>query len=210
MKQPFETSFSTIANANIGLQPASIVAAAPVSNVASNFTAPQAGNYYYAVSGQNAAGQSTVLVSSQVAISAGQSVTLTITRSAGALETGYVLYRSRLNGSNVVAGSVAGQGSDFREMVRIPNAGATSTYVDTNFDMPGTSKAFVLNMTAGMTAITWRQLLPMVKFPLYPTNSAVIPWAQLLFGYLRISKRRQHVVIKNVLPNGALWRPFNT
>ncbi len=210
MKQPFETSFSTIASANIGLQPASIVAAAPVSNVASNFTAPQAGNYYYAVSGQNAAGQSTVLVSSQVAISAGQSVTLTITRSAGALETGYVLYRSRLNGSNVVAGSVAGQGSDFREMVRIPNAGATSTYVDTNFDMPGTSKAFVLNMTAGMTAITWRQLLPMVKFPLYPTNSAVIPWAQLLFGYLRISKRRQHVVIKNVLPNGALWRPFNT
>jgi hypothetical protein len=65
----------------------------------------------------------------------------------------------------------------------------------------------MMNMTPGQSAITWRQLLPMIKFPLYPTNSPVIPWAQLLFGYLRISKRRHHVVIKNILPNGAIWRP---
>ena len=67
----------------------------------------------------------------------------------------------------------------------------------------------MLNMLPGDQAITWRQLLPMLKFPLYPTVSAVIPWAQLLFGYLRITKRRQHGVIKNILPNGATWRPFN-
>ncbi len=60
-----------------------------------------------------------------------------------------------------------------------------------------------------MTAMDWRQFLPMCKFPLYPTNAAVVPWAQLLFGYLRITKRKHHVVIKNILPNGALFRPFN-
>lgn len=208
LKQPFELTYSALATANAGLAPASVVPGSPAASTSSFFTAAQAGNYYYLVTGVNAAGQSTGVVSAQVAVSAGQRVPLVITRSSGAQETGYVIYRSQLNGGNSVAGSVAGLGSDFREMVRVPVAGATTTWYDYNTDIPGTSKAFVLNMTAGMTAITWRQLLPMVKFPLYPTNSAVIPWAQLLFGYLRISKRRQHVVIKNVLPNGALWRPF--
>jgi hypothetical protein len=63
-------------------------------------------------------------------------------------------------------------------------------------------------MTPGQMAITWRQLLPMTKFPLYPTVSAVVPWAQLLFGYLRIGKRRHHTVIKNIVPTGATWKPF--
>jgi hypothetical protein len=63
-------------------------------------------------------------------------------------------------------------------------------------------------MATGAMAINWRQLLPMLKFPLYPTASAVVPWAQLMFGYLRVGKRRQHVVIKNVLPAGAGWLPF--
>ena len=32
-------------------------------------------------------------------------------------------------------------------------------------------------------AYTWRQLMPMMRFNLHPTVSAVVPWAQLLFGY---------------------------
>lgn len=66
----------------------------------------------------------------------------------------------------------------------------------------------MLNMRKGDTAINWRQLLPMFRFNLYPTNSAVIPWAQLLFGYLRISKLRHHAMFTNILPNGAAWKPF--
>lgn len=206
MKQPFELSFPAVATANATLAPTA-VAGTPGINAASTFNALTAGNYYYLVSGLNASGQSTGFVSAQVAVGAGQRVALLITRSAGAAETGYVIYRSQQNGNNSVSGSTPGQGSDFREMARMGVGGPTTTYYDYNMDIPGTSKAFILNMLAGATAITWRQLLPMVKFPLYPTNSAVIPWAQLLFGYLRISKRRQHIVIKNILPNGALWRP---
>lgn len=208
MKQPFEVQFPAIATANAGFAPASVVPGSPAANASSAFTAAQAGNYYYMVTGVTSTGQSTGVVSAQVAVSAGQRVPIVITRSSGAAETGYVIYRSQQNGGNSIAGTNPSvYGSDFREMVRIPVAGATTTWYDYNTDMPGTSKAFILNMTPGMTAITWRQLLPMIKFPLYPTNSAVIPWAQLLFGYLRMSKRRQHVVIKNVLPNGAVWRP---
>jgi hypothetical protein len=208
-RQPFEISFPTVATAQVGIKPQTVTVAT-ASNASSLFAAPQAGNYYYYVAGVNAAGQSAGVVSAQTAIAAGQGATLTITASAGRGESGYIIYRSRLNGANSVAGSVVGQGSDFREMVRIPASGnATTTYVDLNLDIPGTTKAFVLNMAKSATAITWRQLLPMLKFALYPTNSAVIPWAQLLFGYLRISKRKHHVVIKNVLPNSAVWRPFN-
>jgi len=99
--------------------------------------------------------------------------------------------------------------SDFRLIKRIPVGGATTTFVDDNTTIPGTTQAFILDMNPGDHSIAWRQLLPMMKFPLYPTNAAVIPWAQLMFGYLRITKRRHHAVIKNVLPASAVWRPFN-
>jgi hypothetical protein len=156
----------------------------------------------------NAAGQSVIVKSSQVTIAAGQSVAITITRSTAATETGYVIYRNRLGGGNTTTRTDQFL-SDFREVVRIPVSGSSTTgWTDQNKDIPGTTNAFILNMTKGAKAINWRQLLPMLRFPLYPTVSATIPWAQLMFGYLRIGKRKHHVVIKNVVPGGAVWKPF--
>ena len=74
--------------------------------------------------------------------------------------------------------------------------------------IPGSTEAFILNMSPGATAITWRQLLPMLKWQLYPTDAPIIPWAQMLFGYLRISKRKHHVLVKNIVPINQMWRPF--
>lgn len=199
-QKPFQLDFASIAAAN-NFAPASVTVDATASDTASKFGAAHAGNYYFLVTGVNAKGQSVGTVSAQVAIAAGKKAVLTITASVTGEETGYVVYRSRLNGTNAPA--------DFRQMVRVAKAGATTTVTDLNRDIPGTSKAYVLNLSKGAQALTWRQLLPMLKFPLYPTVSAVVPWAQLLFGYLRIAKRRHHVVIKNVLPHGATWRPFN-
>jgi hypothetical protein len=196
--KPFELHQPVLAAQNAGMKPT--IAAVAASDTGSKFGAAHAGNYYYLVTGVNANGQSTGVISAQVAVAAGNKVTLTITASAGNQETGYAIYRSRQNGTNAP--------SDFRLMTRVAKAGATTTYVDLNRDIPGTSKAYVLNMNPGDHAINWRQLLPMMKFPLYPTNAAVLPWAQLMFGYLRITKRRQHVVIKNILSPTALWRPF--
>ena len=206
---PFAVLQPVAAAANAAQMPAAVAGVA-ATDPASMFGAPQAGNYYYYVEGVTAAGGCTGRISAQVAVAAGQSVTLTITPSAAGGETGYAIYRSRLNGPAVLAGSIFGQGSDFRLVRRIPRnmAGAT-TYLDQSRDIPGCLSAYVLNLAPGASALLWRQLLPMIKFNLYPTVSAVIPWAQLLFGYLRISKRRQHVVIKNILPSGAVWRPFN-
>ncbi|MBT3196164.1 MAG: hypothetical protein HN344_00450, partial [Gammaproteobacteria bacterium] len=115
-------------------------------------------------------------------------------------ETGYVIYRSRKNGTNAT--------NDVREMARVPRNGDTTVVTDLNREIPGTSTAFMFNLTAGDHSITWRQLLPMMKFPLAAVNQATIPWAQLLFGYLRLAKRRHHMVIKNILPTASGWKPF--
>lgn len=200
-QKPFEVDFPTVATANNGFKPQGVTATAGAGGADSKWGASHAGNYYYLVAGVNAKGQSTGAVSSQEAVAAGQQVTLSITASAGGEETGYAIYRSRKDGTN--------NPSDFRLVTRIPKtAGGTTTWVDKNRKIPGTTKAYILNMTPGANAITWRQLLPMLKFPLYPTVSAVVPWAQLLFGFLRIAKRRHHAIIENILPDGAQWRPF--
>lgn len=197
---PFEVDYPGVAVKNL-FKPALAVAADVSGGANSKWNAPHAGNYYYAVAGVNAAGQSQVVVSDQVAVTQGGKVTLTITASATGEETGYVIYRGRKNGTNAL--------TDLRQMARIPRTGAQTVFADINRKIPGTTKAFLLNMAPGASAITWRQLLPMTKFPLYPTVSAVVPWAQLLFGYLRIGKRKHHVVIENICPSGQLWRPFS-
>lgn len=196
---PFEVLFPSVATANTGLKPAAVSPAATTGTAANKFTAARAGNYYYLVAGVSAAGQSDGRISAQQAVTAGQKVTLTITVSAGGLETGYAIYRSRQNGSNTP--------SDFRLVKRVPRTGASTVFVDENLDIPGTSKAYMLPMGPGADAISWRQLLPMMEFQLYPTNAPVLPWAQLLFGYLRMTKRRRVVVIKNILPSGNAWKP---
>lgn len=202
---PFEVvqnaQYAAIATANAGLAP-TLAVDASVSDASSKFSAAVAGNYYWGVTGLNAAGQSTIVKTAQTAVAAGKKVTLTITASVGNQETGYAIYRSRLNGSNAT--------TDLRLIKRIAKAGATTPYVDLNVDLPGTTSAYILNLMPGDQAITWRQLLPMLKFPLYPTVAATIPWAQLMFGYLRISKRKHHAVIKNIVPNNAVWKPYGT
>lgn len=197
-QMPFEVGFAEIAAAN-AYAPVSVTGVA-AADASSKFAAGHAGNYYYAVAGVTKDGQSVVTKTAQIAVAAGDKVTLTITDSAAASETGYAVYRSRKNGTNAT--------NDFRLVGRVAYGGATTTFVDLNRDIPGTSIAALLNLSPAHTAAVWRQLLPLTKYQLYPTVAATVPWALLMFGYLRISKRQQHVIIKNILPTGAAWRPF--
>lgn len=133
MKAPFQIKFGALATANDGMKPATVTPGVPASDVSSGFGSAHAGNYYYAVAGLNARGQSTVLVSTQVAIGAGEKVAITIAQSAGGTETGYAIYRSRKNGTNSPA--------DMRLVARIPKAGATTVFTDMNHLIPGTTTA---------------------------------------------------------------------
>jgi hypothetical protein len=204
LKIPFELRGPmnlTVAVANNTFKPASIAVTPVAVDVNSAFQPNQGGNYFWGVTGITQNGESQIVLSAQGAIVAGGAASLLITASASRAETGYVIYRGRLNGTN--------QLTDIREMVRIPaSGGATTTYLDENGDIPGSTCSFVLNLSESDHAIAWRQYLPMMKIPMAAVNSPIIPWLQMICGYLRISKRNQHVVIKNIVTTNQVWRPF--
>jgi hypothetical protein len=203
MVYPFEVNFSGIAAANVAFKPASLTGVA-AADVQSMFTAPRAGNYYYAVEAIGATGQGMTAVtkSAQIAVASGDKVTLTITASGANTETGYRIFRGRKNGTNGT--------TDFRLMAVVKKAGATTTFVDLNRKIPGTVKVPMLNLGQSADAIGWRQFQPMTKIPL-PFGVGGVPvisWFQFLFGYLRITKPKHHGYIENILPAQAKWNPF--
>lgn len=203
MKKLFQLrgpSYAKMAAKLVSIAPQSAVPTAAASAPDSAFTASHAGTYYYAVTGVNSKGQSTGVVTAAATVAAGGKVTLVIGASVGGEETGYVIYRSRKNGTNDTA--------DMREMVRVKRTGASTTYVDLNREIPGSSCAFLLNLRPSAHAISWKQFMPMIKIPMAAVNSPIDPWLQMICGYLRITKRRQHVVIKNIVANGSAWKPF--
>ena len=204
MKRTFDVQYPTYAAAQIGIAPSAVTTDnASTTSTLSQFTQPRAGTYVYGVAGTNLLGGSPTVMTGQIAVGQGKQTVLTINRSAGGQETGYIIYRGSQNGP-------AGDVTDLREICRIPVGGLVTTFTDANMLIPGTTEAYVLNLKAGATAITWRQLLPMLKWQLYPTDAPIIPWAQMLFGFLRISKRKHHVVIRNILPVNQMWRPHTT
>ena len=190
------------ANATVLAPPSSAPTGTPAADAASKFLAAHAGSYYYMVEslGKEGRGPSSD-VSNAVVVAAGDKVTVSISHTGiGASTSGFWVHRSRKNGTNAK--------SDLREMTRVAKGAGPTTYVDLNDDIPGCSTVFLLNLLPGEQAITLRRLLPMTMFPLYPTNSAVRPWAQLFFCYLRMAKPKHAARIRNVLPGGAAWRPF--
>lgn len=204
MAKPFEINFPALANANNTFKPLAIGVVATADDAASQFTAPRAGNYYYAVAGigGQGQGQSTILKSAQIAVAAGKKAVITIDASASGLETGYAIYRGRQNGTNGT--------TDLRLMVVVPRTGAQTVFTDLNREIPGTAKVPVLNLDQSHDAIGWRQFQPMTKIPL-PFGVGGVPvisWFQFLFGYLRMTKPKHHGYIKNILPKNAKWRPF--
>lgn len=187
---------------NAAFKPASMTAVAGAGGADSAWLSTHAGDYVYFVTGINQKGETQAVpaTAGAVTVAAGQKVTITITASASGQETGYVIYRGRKNGTANL--------SDVREMIRVPKAGATTVYEDKNRAIPGTTCAYALNLSATDHAIAWRQFLPMMKIPMAAVNSPIIPWLQMICGYLRITKRNQHIVIKNIVPRGAAWKPF--
>lgn len=206
MQKPFELRngiHAAQAVKNNEFKPAGMTAAAAAGPADSYWEAGHAGTYVYFVTGINHKGESQAVAATggAVSVAAGQKVTLTITKSASGLETGYVIYRGRKDGTANLW--------DVREMIRVPrNYDGDTVHVDLNRDIPGTTCSYALNLSPSDHAIAWKQYLPMMKIPMAAVNSPIIPWLQMICGYLRITKRNHHVVIKNIVPRGAAWKPF--
>lgn len=184
------------------------------SGANSKWAAEDIGAYLWAVEAINKSGRSAVVVSSGLTLTSadiGKNVTIGITSAAETGDkaaTGYVIYRTPIDQSKDIGGVT---NANFRETERIAvsavGSSVLTTYTDDNSDLPGTSKAYVLNLAPGMEALDIRRLAPLTRFNLYPTSRLEIPWAQFLFLALRSMKPRQHYVIKNLCPRTAAWKP---
>lgn len=165
---------------------------ATAADPSSQFAAADAGNYVYKVVAVNKYGDS--VASSELIITgvtAGDKVTFAITKGS-ITPTAYKIYRSKVGGAT---------GAEVRYMTTVAYATSPQTFTDLNADLPGCSDAFILTMDPIYDAIEWFQFLPMMKYQLYPTASAVNPFLMLLFGAMALKKPVNHVRIKNICPS---------
>lgn len=169
---------------------------AHTSDADSQFASGDAGDYYYVVQAVNKYGPSAASTGLQVTgVASGDKVTFTIAKGS-TVPTAYFIFRSQKGATDA---------TDCRYLTKVAYTGTTQTFTDLNADLPGTSSAYLLTMDSVYDAIEFFQFLPLMKFDLYPTNAAVLPFLMLLYGGLAVKKPTQHVRIKNIGVTGGWY-----
>jgi hypothetical protein len=151
----------------------------------SQFGAADAGDYFFKVVAVNRFGKSAPLtITGPVTVAAGDKVTFGVTEGAVA-PTAYEVYRTRKSGAVGTA----------KLMFTTARTGAATTINDFNADLPGTSKAFLIQQNVEFFA--FKQLAPFVKIPLATIDTS-IRWMQLLYGAPTVYAPGKAVIFKNV------------
>lgn len=173
--------------------PASVTASA--SGSGSSFAVTDAGDYMYTVHAVNQYGISAgTSIAAAVTVAAGNKVALTITPGSGVAATGFIICRSKKDGTDVM------------EMDKVANSGnATTTYEDTNDELPGTASMIFLPKKRFQPVYTFGQLLPACTFPLAPTNTAETPFLVMLYGGLEVRAPKHCGLVKNISYHGGLY-----
>lgn len=172
--------------------PASVKASAS-AGTGSSFTNSDAGDYMYTVHAVNQYGISAGTdVTAAVTVAAGDKVTLTITPGQGVKASGYIICRSKKDGTEVM------------EMDKVADSGnATTVYEDMNNELPGTASMLFLPKRRFQPIYTFAQLLPVSTFPLAPKDTAETPFLVMLYGSLEVRAVKQCGLVKNIAYNGG-------
>ena len=173
--------------------PASVTAAS--SGTGSSFAASDAGDYIYTVHTVNQYGISAgTTLAAAATVATGNKVTLTITPGSGVRGTGYIICRSKKDGTQVM------------EMDKVADSGeSTTVYEDKNEELPGTASMIFLPKKRFQPVYTFAQLLPVCTFPLSPVNKAETPFLVMLFGALEVRAPKQCGLVKNIAYTGGLY-----
>lgn len=157
--------------------------AAPTGGVVSKWANSDAGNVYYSVAAFNAAGESLCFVTTAVAATATNVVTLTIPNVAGAF--GYRVYRGKTS-----------NGSDAKWIAEVANTGGANTlFVDDNFILPGTGTSLIIEKSQQNVVIP--QMAPLLKLPLAIQNTT-IPFGLLYLHTLAVKAPERQFMIINI------------
>ncbi len=169
----------------VGAPGAPTIVLATVTDATSLFDATTAGTYTYAVTAVNSKGESAPSAESGIDVADGEHVTVAVTQGTG-ISTGYILYRNDRPTSSVL-----------RQYLRVAKASSPETFIDRDFDIPGTSKAFLTDIDTMYDTISVKKLAPLTKLPLARVG-AFVQWLQNLYVTLQITAPKKFVVYKNV------------
>jgi hypothetical protein len=171
------------------------IAAVTAPDALSQYVAADQGNYTYAVHAIDENGISAASDPVTVAVAAGDGVTITITHDAAKPGTGFIITRGK-----------KGVATDLREIARVGiAAGPITRFVDNNLVLPGTGDILLLSHDSMAPTVRWDQFLPAMKFDLYPTRSAIIPFLIVMFGTPDVTVPWFNGVIRNVSPADLGW-----
>lgn len=147
-----------------------------------------AGTYYYFVGAKNSAGEAAVAALGSVAVTAGQSVTITINRVVSDPPAkSYKVYRGMSSDATK---------AQFAFEVADAKTGTTQAIVDDNSNIPGTHTAMLLDNDSE-NVLTFKQLAPLMKLPL-ARISASERFMVLLYGMVQVYNPRRIVIFKNI------------
>lgn len=150
-----------VGSSGIPSDPTESVAPAAAPAAGSLFVATDAGDYNYKARAINRYGKSGPLaMTGPVTVAAGDSVTMTFADGATA-GTAFDIYRSDKDGA---AGTE-------RYLTTIARSGATTAFEDKNENLPGTSKAFLIQQN--LEYFSFKQLAPAVKIPLATIDTSI-------------------------------------
>jgi hypothetical protein len=177
--KPYETPLTTASSDKAPTAPTISLAAASDAN-----SKIPAGTYDYVVSAINKYGESVGSTKATQAVTAGEKVTVTITKQGNAEVAGYCIYRCLTNGTPLLVARIA------------KTAGTENgQYVDLNQNIPGTGRGILIYEDP--TNFMFKQLVPFLKIPLAIVDAS-IRWMQLLYGTPILATPRKNVIIKNI------------
>lgn len=154
------------------------------ADAASKFAAGDAGSYDYKMSLVYADGETLPSSASNIAVAAGDKVTIEPSFS------GSPLY------ANVFRGEKGATGGPVKFIGRVKLlASGAAINIDFNEQVPGAAKAFLLMHDAD--ALAWKQLGSMIKYDLAVTDTSY-KWLQLMYGTPLVAAGRKHVIAKNL------------
>jgi hypothetical protein len=187
-----QTSQATADNSLALTAPVSATVSVQAVTTSRGFKAAEYASYVYEVSAISKSGESVATAGSATAVVAAPGsaeVKIIIARGAQSgndLTAGYRVYRSRkedgISGAKYLIAEIA-------------SAGASTTFLDGNENLPGAGVAFIGQLDESV--LTLRELSPMLKFPL-ATVASSIRWMQLYYTVPIVFRPRGWVKVKNI------------
>ena len=177
--------------------PSAVTAEVTLDADGSEFTEDDAGTYTYVVHAINSAGISEgTEADATVAVTAGDSVTITITAGSYGTNnapTGYIICRSSADGSTVM------------EMTRVAaDSDGNATYTDLNEELPGTASMLLLTEEKIQPIVEFGQLMPITMVPL-GRRSMADEFIVGTYGALELHAPKMCALVKNVGYSAGLY-----